>query len=249
MPRQPKAPYPGVSDMVGAVGDFYGPSELPSLQAADAQGRLLGKRAPNADPAAMLGAGPETGLSVWRTASPVNRSKSTPDLMPADIIGTNMVMELPDGRRVFEFQPGPIFSQIVLADEINLIDSQDPVGAARSHARTFGHRRRHIHRLKEPFFVSPLRTRSNRKGRIRFLRHSSIGSCSSSSSGIRHGRSSGRSSIAPPEAASQGRKVLDGETLLRLQDLVRDVIIAPHVQDYAIRLGLATHPQGPMPRA
>ena len=48
-----------------------------------------------------------------------NRIQFTPDLMPADIIGTNMVMELPDGRRIFEFQPGPIFSQIVLADEIN----------------------------------------------------------------------------------------------------------------------------------
>src|ERR1700678_4679119 len=48
-----------------------------------------------------------------------NRIQFTPDLMPADIIGTNVVMELPDGRRVFEFQPGPVFSQIVLADEIN----------------------------------------------------------------------------------------------------------------------------------
>ena len=48
-----------------------------------------------------------------------NRIQFTPDLMPADIIGTNIVMELPDGRRVFEFQPGPVFSQIVFADEIN----------------------------------------------------------------------------------------------------------------------------------
>src|SRR6195952_779343 len=48
-----------------------------------------------------------------------NRIQFTPDLMPADIIGTNIVMEAPDGRRVFEFQRGPIFSQIVLADEIN----------------------------------------------------------------------------------------------------------------------------------
>src|SRR3954469_21645232 len=48
-----------------------------------------------------------------------NRIQFTPDLMPADIIGTNVVMEGPDGRRVFEFQRGPIFSQIVLADEIN----------------------------------------------------------------------------------------------------------------------------------
>src|SRR4051794_3395084 len=48
-----------------------------------------------------------------------NRIQFTPDLMPADIIGTNVVMETPDGRRMFEFQRGPLFSQIVLADEIN----------------------------------------------------------------------------------------------------------------------------------
>ena len=48
-----------------------------------------------------------------------SRIQFTPDLMPADILGTNMVMETPDGKRVFEFQQGPIFTQICLADEIN----------------------------------------------------------------------------------------------------------------------------------
>src|ERR1700750_3458410 len=48
-----------------------------------------------------------------------NRIQFTPDLMPADIIGTNVVMELPDGRRMFEFQRGPLFSQILLAAAIN----------------------------------------------------------------------------------------------------------------------------------
>src|SRR5437868_3907636 len=48
-----------------------------------------------------------------------SRIQFTPDLMPADILGTNMVMETPEGRRVFEFQRGPIFTQICLADEIN----------------------------------------------------------------------------------------------------------------------------------
>src|SRR6476661_2418809 len=47
------------------------------------------------------------------------RIQFTPDLMPADILGTNMVMESPDGRRFFEFQRGPIFTQVCLADEIN----------------------------------------------------------------------------------------------------------------------------------
>ncbi|HYV31777.1 MAG TPA: AAA family ATPase, partial [Candidatus Binatia bacterium] len=48
-----------------------------------------------------------------------NRIQFTPDLMPADILGTNMVMETPDGRRQFQFQRGPIFAHLILADEIN----------------------------------------------------------------------------------------------------------------------------------
>src|SRR6185436_1584885 len=48
-----------------------------------------------------------------------NRIQFTPDLMPADILGTNLVMETPEGRREFQFQRGPIFAHIVLADEIN----------------------------------------------------------------------------------------------------------------------------------
>src|SRR5271156_5394135 len=48
-----------------------------------------------------------------------SRIQFTPDLMPADILGTNMIMEAPDGKRFFEFQQGPIFTQICLADEIN----------------------------------------------------------------------------------------------------------------------------------
>ena len=82
-----------------------------------------------------------------------NRIQFTPDLMPADIIGTNMVMELPDGRRVFEFQPGPIFSQIVLADEINRATPKTQsalLEAMQEHSVTVGGT---IHQLKEPFFV------------------------------------------------------------------------------------------------
>ena len=48
-----------------------------------------------------------------------NRIQFTPDLMPADILGTNIVMETPGGRREFEFQRGPIFAHLILADEIN----------------------------------------------------------------------------------------------------------------------------------
>src|SRR5437764_14802581 len=48
-----------------------------------------------------------------------NRIQFTPDLMPSDILGTNIINETPEGQRVFTFQPGPMFAQIVLADEVN----------------------------------------------------------------------------------------------------------------------------------
>ena len=175
-----------------------------------------------------------------------NRIQFTPDLMPADIIGTNIVMELPDGRRVFEFQPGPVFSQIVLADEINRATPKTQsalLEAMQEHSVTVGGQ---IHILKEPFFVMATQNPIEQEGTYplpeaqldRFLLKLIVGySTRDELSTILDRTTRGER----PKA----EKVLDGETLLRLQALVRDVIIAPHVQDYAIRLALATHPQGP----
>ena len=175
-----------------------------------------------------------------------NRIQFTPDLMPADIIGTNIVMELPDGRRVFEFQPGPVFSQIVLADEINRATPKTQsalLEAMQEHSVTVGGK---IHILKEPFFVMATQNPIEQEGTYplpeaqldRFLLKLIVGySTREELSTILDRTTRGER----PKA----EKVLDGETLLRLQGLVRDVIIAPHVQDYAIRLALGTHPNGP----
>src|SRR6266550_3800447 len=81
------------------------------------------------------------------------RIQFTPDLMPADLIGTNVVLETPDGRKQFEFQPGPIFGNILLADEINRATPKTQsalLEAMQEHSVTVGGT---IHRLKEPFFV------------------------------------------------------------------------------------------------
>jgi MoxR-like ATPase len=175
-----------------------------------------------------------------------NRIQFTPDLMPADILGTNMVMELPDGRRVFEFQPGPVFSQIVLADEINRATPKTQsalLEAMQEHSVTIGG---HVRRLKEPFFVMATQNPIEQEGTYplpeaqldRFLLKLVVGYSSRDELGMILDRTT---RAETPKAD----KVLDGETLIQLQALVRDVIIAPHVQDYAIRLGLATHPNGP----
>ncbi|MDR3619612.1 MAG: MoxR family ATPase [Paludisphaera borealis] len=175
-----------------------------------------------------------------------NRIQFTPDLMPADILGTNIVMEAPDGQRMFQFQRGPIFSQIVLADEINRATPKTQsalLEAMQEHSVTVGGT---IHRLKEPFFVMATQNPIEQEGTYplpeaqldRFLFKLVVGySTRDELSTILDRTTRGER----PKA----EKVMDGETMLRFQDLVRDVIIAPHVQDYAIRLALATHPEGP----
>src|SRR5207247_484442 len=82
-----------------------------------------------------------------------NRIQFTPDLMPSDIIGTNIISEAPDGRRDFRFQSGPLFAQIVLADEINRATPKTQsalLEAMQEHSVTVGGT---IHKLVEPFFV------------------------------------------------------------------------------------------------
>src|SRR6184192_2676100 len=82
-----------------------------------------------------------------------NRIQFTPDLMPSDIIRTNIISEAPDGKRTFSFQSGPIFAQIVLADEINRATPKTQsamLEAMQEHSVTIGGT---LHRLQEPFFV------------------------------------------------------------------------------------------------
>ena len=82
-----------------------------------------------------------------------SRVQFTPDLMPADILGTNIVMEIPGGRREFQFQRGPIFAHLVLADEINRATPKTQsalLEAMQEHQVTAGGE---IRKLVEPFFV------------------------------------------------------------------------------------------------
>jgi len=179
-----------------------------------------------------------------------NRIQFTPDLMPADVVGTNVIAETPDGRREFQFQRGPIFSQIVLADEINRATPKTQsalLEAMQEHSVTVGGT---IHRLKEPFFVMATQNPIEQEGTYplpeaqldRFLFKLVVGySTREELATILDRTTRGES----PRA----EKVLDGDDLIRFQKLVREVILAPHVQDYAIRLALATHPQGPFAAA
>ena len=175
-----------------------------------------------------------------------NRIQFTPDLMPADILGTNMVMETPEGKRVFEFQSGPIFTQICLADEINRATPKTQsalLEAMQERSVTVGGV---IRQLGKPFFVMATQNPIEQEGTYplpeaqldRFFFKLVVGYSTRDELMTVLNRTTRGEVIAP-------NKVMDGSEIVRWQQLVRDVIIANHVQDYAVRLTLATHPDGP----
>jgi MoxR-like ATPase len=174
-----------------------------------------------------------------------NRIQFTPDLMPSDILGTNIIMEAPDGKRVFNFQPGPLFAQIVLADEINRATPKTQsalLEAMQEHSITIGGT---IHKLQEPFFVMATQNPIEQEGTYplpeaqldRFFFKLVV-------------NYSGRQEMATIlDRTTKGEwpqpnKVMDGQAIRQWQQLIREVLVAPQVQDYAIRLVMATHPQG-----
>ena len=174
------------------------------------------------------------------------RIQFTPDLMPADIIGTKIVMEdATTGRRQFQFQYGPIFGQIILADEINRATPKTQsamLEAMQEHSVTSGGQ---VRKLPEPFIVLATQNPIEQEGTYplpeaqldRFLFKVLVPYSN---------RQELRAIIDRTTAGDvpQAESIIGAERIIEAQDLVRHVVIAEHVQDYAIRLVLATHPQG-----
>jgi MoxR-like ATPase len=173
-----------------------------------------------------------------------SRIQFTPDLMPSDILGTNLVVENPDGRREFQFQRGPIFAHLVLADEINRATPKTQsalLEAMQEKQVTAGGE---VRKLAEPFFVLATQNPIDQEGTYplpeaqldRFFFKLLVGYPSAAELTEVLNRTTETSK-------AQVNKVLDGATLLELQKLVRQVPVASHVKDYAVRLVLATHPK------
>src|SRR5881296_1026592 len=173
-----------------------------------------------------------------------NRIQFTPDLMPADILGTNIVMETTGGRREFQFQHGPIFAHLVLADEINRATPKTQsalLEAMQEHSVTAGGE---IRKLVEPFFVMATQNPIDQEGTYplpeaqldRFFFKLLVGypSAEELSEVLTRTTTGARADVS---------KVLEREALLALMKLVREVPVASHVKDYAVRLVLATHPK------
>ncbi len=179
-----------------------------------------------------------------------SRIQFTPDLMPADITGTTIVLEVEgdDGRvkREFRFQRGPVFAQILLADEINRATPKTQsalLEAMQERSTTVGGT---THPLPSPFFVMATQNPIEQEGTYplpeaqldRFFFKLNVGYSSRADLAEILTRTTGG-------AEAEVRPVLDAEKILAHQALVRRVAVAPSVQDYAVRMVLATHPRGP----
>jgi MoxR-like ATPase len=173
-----------------------------------------------------------------------NRIQFTPDLMPADILGTNIVMEVAGGRREFQFQRGPIFAHLVLADEINRATPKTQsamLEAMQEKSVTAGGE---IRKLAEPFFVLATQNPIDQEGTYplpeaqldRFFFKLIVGYPSGAelTEVLTRTTEGGKPDIA---------RILVKEQIIELQKLVRQVPVAGHVKDYAVRLVLATHPK------
>jgi MoxR-like ATPase len=178
---------------------------------------------------------------------PFSRIQFTPDLMPADVIGTNMVMEDADtGRRKFEFQKGPIFAQMVLADEINRATPKTQSALLEAMQERSVTVAGVTYKLAAPFIVLATQNPIEQEGTYplpeaqldRFIFKINVGYSTMNDLLTILDRTTGQTA---PEAAT----VMDGPQILEWQRLVRGVIVAPHVQEYVARLALATHPAGP----
>lgn len=173
-----------------------------------------------------------------------NRIQFTPDLMPADITGTEIVQETSEGRR-FVFEKGPVFAQIVLADEINRATPKTQSAMLEAMQERSVTVAGETYRLPRPFFVMATQNPLEQEGVYplpeaqldRFMLKLEVGySNRSELSEILNRTTKGISAVVKP--------VLNAEQIIAHQRLVTRVAIADHIQDYAVRLVLATHPGG-----
>ena len=172
------------------------------------------------------------------------RIQFTPDLMPADIVGTDILEETGDGRRQFRFQPGPVFANLVLADEINRATPKTQsalLEGMQEHAVTVAKR---TYKLDEPFFVLATQNPIEMEGTYplpeaqldRFLFKVNVDFPSSGELVEILARTTGRQSPAARKAAS-------GAQILGMGRLARQIPAASHVAEFVARLVVASHPE------
>jgi MoxR-like ATPase len=174
-----------------------------------------------------------------------SRIQFTPDLMPADIVGTNVIVEDHGGKR-FEFAKGPIFAHIVLADEINRATPKTQSALLEAMSEGSVTVAKQTYKLEKPFFVLATQNPLEMEGTYplpeaqldRFFfklvveypdrddLHTIIDRTTS-------------------DEVPHPKPVIDKSRIMTMRELVRKVPLARQIQDYAVRVVLATHPENP----
>ncbi len=175
------------------------------------------------------------------------RIQFTPDLMPADITGTDILQEDPEtGRRRFEFQKGPVFANLLLADEINRTPPKTQAAllqAMQERQVTVGS---HTLALPDPFFVLATQNPIEQEGTYplpeaqldRFMFMVTVDYPSRDEEMEVLKRTTGA-------AGARVQRVLSAEQIVQLQDIVRRVPVGDHVYNYALDIVRATRPNDP----
>jgi MoxR-like ATPase len=171
------------------------------------------------------------------------RIQFTPDLMPADIIGTRIMTTNAEGRYEFEFRPGPIFTQLLLADEINRATPKTQSALLETMQEGSVTTAGTIYQLKQPFFVMATQNPIEQEGtyplpeaqldrflfkvEVPFLNRSELNDVVM------------RTILKRP---TDPKKLLDSDRILGLRKVLDKVVVADPIRDYAVRLVLSTHP-------
>lgn len=175
-----------------------------------------------------------------------SRIQFTPDMMPADVTGTNVLSTLDSGARGFDFRRGPIFANLVLADEINRATPKTQsamLEAMQERGVTVGGQRYH---LDEPFLVMATQNPVEQEGTYplpeaqldRFFFKLLVPYPTKDDLAEVVARTTGTSE-------SSVQKVGQADDILRMRSIAREVLLAKDVLDFALSLVVATHPEGP----
>ena len=176
-----------------------------------------------------------------------SRIQFTPDLMPADVMGTNIIVKDESGNSRFEFQKGPVFANLVLADEINRATPKTQsalLEAMQEHTVTVG---KTTYSLPQPFLVLATQNPIEMEGTYplpeaqmdRFLFKLSVLFPS-------FDELKDIIDITTSNKVIELEKVINGDSILEMRKVVREVPIAKPVQEYALRVVMGTHPESEM---
>ncbi len=174
-----------------------------------------------------------------------SRIQFTPDLMPSDVTGTNIMEENEDGRRAFRFQPGPIFANLVLADEINRATPKTQSALLEAMQEKTVTAANTTYKLEPPFFVLATQNPLEMEGTYplpeaqldRFMFKIDVKFPTATELVAILGRTTGG-------ASGEAAAVADGQRIIAMGNLARNVPIASHISEYVARLTIATHPEG-----